>query len=108
MRFISESMTILRVFLFAFGGIFLLCLIALGRQLAARHLQARVRSKTLRGSVEGWLLFLAVAVLLGRLVSELVGGDRMPSLGSVWLVGYGICCAVYLSVKAIRMFLVHG
>jgi hypothetical protein len=53
-------------------------------------------------------LFLAVAVLLGRLVSELVGGDRMLSLGSVWLVGYGICCAVYLSVKAIRMFLVHG
>jgi len=101
-------MYILRVFLFAFGGIFLLCLIALGRQLAAMHLQARVRSKTLRGNVEGWLLFLAVAVLLGRLVSELVGRGQIPRLGSVWLIGYGICCAVYLSAKAIRMFLVRG
>jgi hypothetical protein len=99
---------ILRLFLFACGCIFLLGLIALGRQLAARHLQTGQRSKTLRGSVEGWLLFAAMIVLLGRFIGELVGGHMLASIRSVWLLGYGICCAVYLAIKALRVFFLHG
>jgi hypothetical protein len=98
---------LLRFFLFAFGGIFLLSLIALGRQLASEHLSPKARRKTLRGSIEGWLLLAAALVVAVRYEIAQVSTGEMPNIGSGWIISYSACCAVYLAVKAIRAFRIH-
>jgi len=97
-------MHILRLFLIAFGVVFLLSLTALGRQIAAEHLAPNKRSETFRGSPEGWLLLAVVLVLASRYLGELAGPHSMPGIETGWLVGYGACCAVYLAIKAVRVF----
>lgn len=95
-----------RLFVSLFGGLFLLCVLVLVRQLAAEHLKAGARSRTLRASPEGWFLLAAVVTLAFRYCSDLVSVAQMPGIGSRWIWGYGLCCAIYLAVKAIRMVFV--
>ena len=101
------QMQLLRFFLFAFGSLWLLSLIALGRQLVSEHLATKDRFKIHRGSIEGWLLFVAALVVAGRYLSELPGTSDIPGIGTGWLIGYAVCCGVYLAVKAVRMFRIH-
>ena len=98
----------LRLYVYLFGSLFLLCLIALGRQLAAEHLRTMARSKTLRASPEGWLLFVAAVAVAFRCFSDLVISTKMPGIASGWIWGYGVCCAIYLAVKSVRMFSTHA
>lgn len=53
--------------------------------------------------MEGWILFAAVIVLVARYLGAMIFGELVPNIGHMWLVGYGICCAIYLCVKAIRI-----
>lgn len=101
------QMHLLRFFLFVFGSVWLLSLIALGRQLAREHLSSRGQFKILRGSIEGWLLCVAALALAVRYLSAMAVTSDIPGIGTGWLLGYAACCGVYLTVKAIRMFRVH-
>ena len=101
-------MQLLRVFLFTFGGLFLLGLIALVRQLGNEHFSVEERPKTLRGSIEGWFLFGAALVLGVRYLADLARAAMMPGIATEWLVAYGTCCAFYLAVKAIRSLRIRG
>lgn len=98
----SAVMQLTRFFLYAFGGVFLLSLIALGRQLGNAHLSTVSLRATLRGSIEGWLLFGVSLVVAVRYLCSLVGADGMPAISSGWLIAYGIGCTTYLTGKAIR------
>jgi len=101
-------MHLLRLFVYGFGGLFLLYVIALGRQIGREHLSKQARAITLRGSIEGWLLFGAALVVAVRYGSELVDAADMPGIDGIWVITYSSCCGAYLGVKAIRMSLIHG
>ena len=96
-------MYLLRLFLYAFGGLFLLCLITLGRQVAAKHLKSGEWRRTLRGSIEGWILLGTAVVMAVHYVSALPSAGNMPQIDRRWLLTYGTFCAAYLAVKAIRL-----
>jgi len=97
-------MQLLRLFLYAFGGIFLLSLIAIARQVFGEHLSRSAWHNTLRGSIEGWLLFVAAMALLIRWIIAAISASGMPRLANGWVVTYGACCAVYLAAKIFRSF----
>ena len=98
------QLQLLRFFLFTYGGLWLLSLIALGRQLVSEHLSTKSRFRTLRGSIEGWLLFVAALVLAVRYLSGLAGTRDFPGIGTGWLLGYAGCCGAYLVAKTVRTF----
>lgn len=104
----ARKSLMLHIFVFLFGVLFLLSVVALVRQLVAEHLGAEMRIKTLCASPEGWLLFVAAVTISFRSLSDLILGPKIPGIGSGWIWGYGICCGVYLAVKGIRMFLIHA
>jgi hypothetical protein len=96
-------MELLRVFLYALGGVMLLGLLAICRQLGAEYLFGNKRWIFSRGSIEGWILFLASSGLAAFYLKKLYGAGGMPGIESRWLVGYAACCGVYLAAKGIRM-----
>src|SRR5579859_4175990 len=98
----------LRFFAYFFWGLFLLSVIALGRQLGAEHLRAAARSKTLRASPEGWFLFVVVIVVDLCYLSNVATATKMAPIGPGWIWGYGASCLIYLAVKSIRMFCVRS
>lgn len=97
---------LLRLFLYAFGGVFLLGLIAVGRQLAMEHLSDR-RQRTRRPSIEGCFLFVAAVVVAVFYAGKFTGEGGIPAIGRGWLLAYAVCCATYLAVKAVRMVRTH-